>query len=168
MMKLGEMLTKHRNLFLLILLVATLLVSGIANREWLEAASATVDIPVTEVSAQPAGAVESYRQQRDAQAKSDMDALQALCDQTQLDTKTREDAAARLQSIVECRQAQSALEGALLGSSLHPCVAVVSDGIVTIVTGKSTVTEKDTALVLTLAAAHANAAPEDVRIITAK
>lgn len=167
-MKTGEMLTKHRNLFLLILLVATLLVSGISNRERLEAAAVSVDIPVTEVSAQPSGALETYRQQRDAQAKSDMEALQALCSQTQLDSKTREDAAARLQVIIDERQAQSALEGALLGSSLYPCVAVVSEGSVTIVTEKSNVIDKDTALVLTLAAAHAGAAPEDVRIITAK
>lgn len=167
-MKSGELLTKHRNLFLLILLVATLLVSGIANRERLEAASATVDIPVTEVSSRPSSALETYRQQRDADAQSDMAALSALCAQEQLDAQTREDAAARLQTITESRQAQSALEGALLGSSLYPCVAVVSDGSVTIVTEKSAVTDKDTALVLTLAAAHASVQPQDVRIITAK
>lgn len=167
-MKLGELLTKHRNLFLLILLVATLLVSGMANRERLEAASTTVNIPVTEVSAHPSGALETYRQQRDSDTQSDMAALEVLCAQELLDAQTREDAAARLQIITENRQAQSALEGALLGSSLYPCVAVVSDGSVTIVTEKSAVTDKDTALVLTLAAAHASAQPQDVRIITAE
>lgn len=167
-MKLGEQLTKHRNLFLLILLVATLIVSGIANRERLEAASTTVDIPVTEVSAKPSGALETYRQQRDADTKSDVAALEALCAQEQLDAQTREDAAVRLQSIIENRQTQSALEGALLNSSLYPCVAVVSGDSVTIVTEKSAVTDKDTALILTLAAAHANASPENIRIITAK
>lgn len=167
-MKLGEFLTRHRNLFLLILLVATLLVSGVANRERLEAASVTVDIPVTEVSARPSGALETYRQQRDADTQSDIDALHSLCAQEQLDTQTREDAAIRLQSIIQSRQTQSALEGALLNSSLYPCVAVVSENSVTIVTEKSTVTDQDTALALTLAAAHAGASPEQVRIITAK
>lgn len=167
-MRLGELLTRHRNLFLLILLVATLFVSGVANRERLEAASVTVDIPVTEVASRPSGALETYRQQRDEDTQSDMDALEILCGQELLDTQTREDAALRLQSIIRNRQAQSALEGALLNSSLYPCVAVVSEDSVTIVTEKSTVTDQDTALVLTLAAAHTNVKPEQVRIITAK
>ncbi len=168
MTKLGEWLTRHRNLFLLMLLLITLLVSGMANRERLEAASATVDIPVTEVLSQPSSALETYRIQRDQATLADMAALDALCAQTNLDSRTREDAAAKLQSIIDSRQMQTALEGALLDSSLSPCVAVVSGGSVTIVTGKATVTEKDTALVLTLAAAHAGASPENVRIITAE
>ena len=164
-MKLGEMLTKHRNLFLLLLLAATLLVSTFVRRE---NTVPTVSIPVTETAAQASSALEAYRQQRDADAKSDMAALEALCSQATLDERTLADAAAQLQRIIDYRQAQSALEGALLNSSLYPCVAVVSNGNVTIVTEKSTITDKDTALVLSLAAVHAAAAPESVRIITAK
>lgn len=167
-MKLGDMLTKHRNTFLLVLLLVTLLVSGYANREQIRAASVTVDIPVTEVSAQPQDALAAFRQQRDQDALSDIAALENLCSQDNLDDITREEAAAQLQAIIDSRQAQSALEGALLGSSLYPCVAVVTEKAVTIVTGKSTVTDTDSALVLTLATAHAEASPEDVRIITAK
>lgn len=74
----------------------------------------------------------------------------------------------QLQEIIANRQSQSALEGALAGSSLYPCAAVVSGGNVTIVTQKSTVTDKDSALVMSLAAAHAGVTPEKVRIITAK
>lgn len=168
MNKLGELLTRHRNAFLLALLITTLAVSGYANQERLQAASATVSIPVTEVSAQPVSALEAYRQQRDQTALTDMAALEKLCAQTTLDAPTRESAAAQLQEIIDARQSQSALEGALAGSSLSPCVAVVSGGSVTIVTEKATVTDKDCALVLTLAAAHVGAAPENVRIITAK
>ena len=167
MRKAGEMLTKYRNAFLLGLLLLTLILSGYANHERLQAASSTVNIPVTEVLAAPADALESYRQQRDQDALADIAALEKLCAQTTLDDKTREDAAARLQVIIDNRQAQTALEGALTGSSLSPCVAVVQGESVTIVTGKATVTEKDSALVLTLAAAHVGAAPENVRIITA-
>ena len=163
-MRLGEMLTKHRNLFLLLLLAATLLVSTFVHQG---DTVPTVNIPVTETAAQASSALETYRQQRDADAKSDMAALEALCAQATLDEKTLEDAAAQLQRIIDCRQAQTALEGALLNSSLYPCVAVVSNGNVTIVTEKSTITEKDTALVLSLAAVHAAAKPESVRIITA-
>lgn len=167
-MKPGDLLTRHKNLFLLFLLTATLLVSGLTNRERLEAASVTVDIPVTECSAQSHGALEAYRLQRDEDVLTDMAALEALCTQELLDASTREDAAERLQVITQNRQAQSALEGALLNSSLAPCVAVVTQDSVTIVTEKAAVTDKDTALVLTLAAAHAGARPENVRIITAK
>lgn len=165
MMKAGEFLTKHRNAFLLALLTATLAISACASQE--RAATATVDIPITEVAAQALSPLESYRQTRDQEALSDIAALEKLIAQVTLDEDTREAAADRLQEIIDCRQAQSALEGALVSSSLYPCAAVVAGGSVTIVTEKSAVTEKDSALVMTLAAAHAGASPENVRIITA-
>ena len=167
MSNIGEMLTRHRNLFLLALLITTLAVSGYASRQRLQERSATVDIPVTETVAQPQSALDRYRQQRDQEALSDIAALERLIAQATLDESTREAAAAQLQEIIDNRQAQSALEGALSGSSLYPCAAVVSGGSVTIVTQKSTVTDKDSALVMTLAAAHVGVAPENVRIITA-
>lgn len=167
MSNIGEMLTRHRNLFLLALLITTLAVSGYASRQRLQEKAATVDIPVTETVAQPQSALDRYRQQRDQEALSDIAALERLIAQATLDEPTREAAAAQLQEIIDNRQAQSALEGALSGSSLYPCAAVVSGGSVTIVTQKSTVTDKDSALVMTLAAAHAGVAPENVRIITA-
>lgn len=167
MSKIGEMLTKHRNLFLLALLITTLAVSGYANRQRLREGTATVEIPVTEAVAQPQSALDRYRQQRDQEALTDIAALERLIAQAALDEATRDAAAAQLQEIIDNRRAQSALEGALSGSSLYPCAAVVSGGSVTIVTQKSTVTDKDSALVMTLAAAHAGVAPENVRIITA-
>lgn len=168
MKKLGEMLTKHRNIFLLALLITTLAISGAANRERLQTASTTVNIPVTETAAQPLGALEAYRRQRDQDALSDIAALEKLVAQPALDESTREAAAAQLQTVIGSRQAQSAMEGALAGSSLHPCVAVVAGGSVTIVTEKRTVTKKDSALVMTLAEAHAGVSPENIRIITAE
>lgn len=167
MKKAGELLTRHRNLFLLLLLLCTLAVSSAANRERLAEASATVHIPVTSA---PTGVshVETFRQARDEAYRADLAALEALCAQADLDERTRTDAAARMQALIDCRQAETALEGALLNSSLSPCVAVVAGGNVTIVTGKSAVTKADSALVLSLAKAHADAAPECVRIITAE
>lgn len=168
MSKIGDMLTKHRNLFLVALLIATLAVSGYANRQRLREGASTVEIPVTETVAQPQTALERYRQQRDQEALSDIAALERLIAQATLDEDTRDAAVSQLQEIIDHRQAQSALEGALSGSSLYPCAAVVSGGSVTIVTQKATVTDKDSALVMTLAAAHAGVTPENVRIITAK
>ena len=167
-MNLGELLSKHRNAFLLLLLVATLIISGHANREKLQAASSSVNIPVTEVAAQPVSALEAYRKQRDQEALTDIAALEKLIAQPTLDASTREAAADQLQQIIDNRQGQSALEGGLSGSSLYPCVAVISGGSVTIVTEKSAITEKESALVMTLAAAHVGASPEKVRVITTK
>ena len=161
MTKPADLLTRHKNLFLLILLGGTLVISSFTGQK-----TVTVDIPVTQTAAQPIDALTAFRLQRDEDARSDIAALEKLCEQTVLDEQLREDAAIRLQAIIDSRQAQTALEGALTGSSLYPCVAVVTGGSVTIVTEKSTITEKDSALVMTLAAAHAGAAPQDVRIIT--
>lgn len=168
MNQLGKWLTKYRNVFLLALLTLTLVVSGYANQQRVKAASSTVSIPVVETAAQSLSPLETCRQQRDQEALQDMAALEALVNQPLLDEATRESAADHLAVLVGNRQAQSALESALSGSSLHPCVAVVSSGSVTIVTEKSAVTDKDSALVLTLAAAHTGASPENVRIITAE
>lgn len=168
MKKLADLLTKHRNNFLLTLLTATLAVSTMVNQDRLNAASVTVDLPVMSTSSVTLSPLEAYRQQRDQAALNDIAALEKLIGQTTLDEQTRSDASDRLSAIIEARQAQTALEGALLGSSLSPCVAVVAGDAVTIVTGKSTVTDKDTALVLTLAAAHTDVKPQNVRIITAE
>ena len=164
----GKWLTKHRNAFLLGLMTITLVVSGYANQQQVTAASSTVSIPVMETDALSLSPLESCRQQRDQEALQDMTALESLVSQPLLDEATRESAADHLAELVRNRQTQSSLESALAGSSLHPCVAVVSNGSVTIVTEKSAVTDKDSALVLTLAAAHAGASPENVRIITAE
>ena len=167
MKKLGETLTKHRNAFLIALLAVTLAVSGYANQQEASSAPAMVTIPVTETAAQALSPLESYRQARDQQTQADLAALEALIAQTTVDESTRDAAADRLQEIIDARQAQSAMEGALVSSSLYPCAAVISGGSVTIVTEKSAVTDKDSALVMTLAAAHAGVPPENVRIITA-
>lgn len=166
-MKIGEMLTRHRNTFLLALLTATLAVGALTHQDRMDAVP-TVSIPVTQTAARRLSPLEEYRVSRDRQAEADMAALERLCHAEQLDQATRQSAADRLQEIVSNHQAQSALEGALAQSSLYPCVAVVAGGCVTIVTEKTVITEKDSALVLTLCAAHAGIQPENVRIITAE
>ncbi|MBQ8201836.1 MAG: SpoIIIAH-like family protein [Clostridia bacterium] len=167
-MKPADYLTKHRNAFLLLLLLATLYASSMVNRDRIEGSVQTVSIPVTESSAVPLSKLEAYRQQRDNATLADIAALQALCEQTTLEKQTREDAAQQLQDIISQRQAQLDLEGALLESDLSPCVAVVSSQSVTIVTEKASLTDRDSALVMTLAAAHTSVSPANVQIITAE
>lgn len=163
MNKLGVLLTRHRNAFLLTLLATTLALSSLAGQP---SPPATVDIPVTEAAAAPVSALEAYRLQRDQDTLADIAALEELIAQPLLDASTRENAAGRLQEIIDCRQAQSALEGALVSSSLAPCVAVIAENCLTIVTEKADITSRDSALILTLAAAHASVKPENIRIIT--
>ena len=163
MNKLGVLLTKHRNAFLLTLLATTLAFSSLAGQS---APPVTEEIPIIETAASPTSPLQAYRLQRDQDTLADIAALEALIAQPLLDASTREDAADRLQETIDCRQAQSALEGALVSSSLAPCVAVIADGSLTIVTEKATITDRDSALILTLAAAHASVKPENIRIIT--
>lgn len=164
--RLTEFVVKRRNALLFALLFTTLCVSGMANRLRLEASPATVDIPVVAAAKAEESALEVFRRERDEDTLRSMSALEALVGQENLEKSTREAAAAQLQEIVAARQAQTAIEGALVNSSLSPCAAVVSGGCVTIVTEKTSVTEQDTALVLTLAFAHADST--NVRIITAE
>ena len=166
MNRLGDLLTKHRNIFLAALLLTTLIVSGASQQERLR--TSTVEIPVMAVSTPAVSALETYRQQRDADALADIAALEKLIAQPNLDAQTLNAAADQLQRIIDARQAQTALEGALSGSSLAPCVAVIAGDALTIVTDKAAITDKDSALALTLAAAHAGVRPENVRIITAE
>lgn len=168
MKKAGEFLTRHRNLFLLALLLTTLCISSAANRQRLEEARETTALPVMKTESQPSAAVSAYIDERDAAHQRDVAALTALCAQDGLDAQTLQDAAERLMQLTANREAQQALEDALAGSSLAPCAAVVSGGSVTIVSSKADVTDEDAALVMTLAAAHAGVPPENVRIITAE
>ncbi len=168
-MKFAELLTKHRNLFLLILLMGTLCASSIANRHRLEEAAETVSIPVISSGETEAlSPLEAYRRARDQAYLSDKASLEALCAQDEIDRLLREDASEQLATLVAQHQSAIALEGALLSSELAPCVAVVTGHSVTIVTEKTELTDRDTALVLSLAKTHADASPGSVQIIPAE
>lgn len=156
-------ITRHRNLLLVMLLTATLAVSSAANRRRLEEAQQTTALPVMQTES----AISVYRADRDGSYLTDVEALQAVSADTTLEATTREAAAARLTQLIADREAEAALETALSQTSLAPCAAVVSGGSVTIVTEKASITQEDSALAITLAAAHAGAEAADVRIITA-
>ncbi|MCH5286742.1 MAG: SpoIIIAH-like family protein [Christensenellaceae bacterium] len=162
----GDFMTRHRNLLLILLLLVTMVVSSLANQERIAQEAATVSLPVVEPYSEPAGKIELFRQQRDAASLQDMAALQTLVDQEQLDQQTRAEAAAQLRALVDTREKQLALEGALLESGLSPCVAVISAGQVTIVTEKTVLTDDETALLMTMAQLHAGALPAQVSVIT--
>lgn len=163
-----ELIRKHRNILLLASLLLTLAVSWFATNKRLVEASATVSLPVEPVSAAPSSKLEQFRTRREAAFAADAASLQALCGQENLSNSTREDAARQLQQLISTREKQLALEGALTQSGLSPCVAVLSEGSVTLVTDKPTLSDGESALVLTLAQAHTGVVPSGVRVMTAE
>lgn len=162
----GDFLIRHKNLLIVLLLLVTMTVSSLANQERLAEEAATVSLPLTEPSDVPLGKLEQFRQQRDAESLRDMAALQSLIAQEELDSQTREAAAAQLRDLVDVREKQLALEGALLESGMYPCVAVVSAGHVTLVTEKADLSDDENTLLLTMAQLHASAPPNAVSVMT--
>lgn len=161
-----KFIQKNLNYLLLACLLVTLTVSYFVTQERLQEAAATVSLPVEQATASPVSRLEEFRTRRDETLLADMAALQSLCDQENLAEQTREDAASQLQALISTREAQLALEGALTQSGVYPCVAVITQGSVTIVTEKETLSDGESALVMTLAQAHAGVAPSGVRVMT--
>lgn len=162
----GELIRKNLNAILIVVLLVTMVVSYAANQRRLSAETSTVSLPVVSVTTSPS-ALEEYRRRREDTALQDMAALQALCESDKTDEATRADAASQLQLLITRREQQSALEGALIQSGLAPCVAVITEGSVTVVTGKEHISDAESALVMTLVQTHTGVKPAGVRIMTA-
>ena len=88
-----------------------------------------------------------------------------LLERDDLDAQTLEDVAAALQRLVTWNEEELALEGALTKSRISPCLAVRSEGMVTVVTEKESLSEGESALLLTLCEAHTGVSPEGVKVI---
>lgn len=161
-----EFLKKHRNALLLAALLLTLTASCLAQQHRLQHSVPTVALPVETAAPPHAGTLESFRRQREAAHLSDVAALQALCEADNVDAAIRSDAALQLQAMVQRHEQQLALEGALASSGVQPCVAVINEGSVTVVTDRHTLSEGETALILTLAQVHAGVSPSGVRVAT--
>lgn len=167
-MKKLHFISRHRNLFVVSLLCTALVISSAVSQRRLESEYPVTSLPVMKTNAAAQHPVAAYIDERDAAYQRDVAALTALCAAESIDSRTRNEAAQTLSRLVSDHAAQSALEEALAESILAPCAAVVSGGSVTIVTARTEVTQEASALALTLAAAHADAKPGDVRILTAE
>lgn len=164
----AEKLIRHRNWLLFAVLLTTMLVSCLATIRRLEEETKPVSLPVMQTISTTASALEQFRQERDETAAGDLARLQQLSENAAVDQQLREDAAEQLQQMIDRRERQTALEGALTMSGIAPCVAVITGGSVTIVTEKETLTEGESALVVTLAGVHAGIEPSGVRVMTGK
>ena len=72
------------------------------------------------------------------------------------------------QGVLSAYEEELALEGALTKSRLSPCVAVRSEGMVTVVTEKEGLSEGESALLLTLCETHCGVAPSGVKVLCAE
>lgn len=124
-----------------------------------------VSLPVLTDAQESVDAFESFREKREEERKADRASLEKLLERDDLDAQTLEDAAAALQRLVTWNQEELALEGALTKSRISPCLAVRSEGMVTVVTEKESLSEGESALLLTLCEAHTGVPPEGVKVI---
>ena len=124
-----------------------------------------VSLPVLTTTQEVTDAFESFRAEREEERKADRASLEKLLERDDLDAQTLEDVAAALQRLVTWNEEELALEGALTKSRISPCLAVRSEGMVTVVTEKESLSEGERALLLTLCEAHTGVSPEGVKVI---
>ena len=163
---------KHRNLIFLCVLLLTLAGSYLWNQYQLEGVK-TVLLPVTRMEGEGAtptpsiskAPLSAYQEKREATRQADMAALQTLAANERVDQTARDQAQDELLEVIRCRESELAIEGALTGAGLAPCVAVVQRGAVTVLVGKKELTQTEATMILTLSAAHSGEAPENIRIM---
>lgn len=163
---------KHKNLIFLCVLLLTLAGSYLWNQYQLGELK-TVSLPISRtdgigatttptVSKTP---LKQYQEKREATRQADMAALQTLVSNEKVDQAARNQAQEELQEMIHCRENELAIEGALTGAGLAPCVAVVQRGAVTVLVEKKELTQTEATMILTLATAHTGEVPENIRIM---
>lgn len=163
---------KHKNLFFFGVLLLTLAGSYLWNQYQMSPAR-TVSLPLSRTEGKtpaPTAAVtktplNAYQEKREAARQADMASLQTLAANEKVDQAARDQAQEELLEIIRCRETELAIEGALTGAGLAPCVAVVQRGAVTVLVEKKELTQTEATMILTLAAAHSGEAPENIRIM---
>ena len=165
-------LKKHKNLIFLCVLLLTLAGSYLWNQYQLGELK-TVSLPISRTDgggATPTPSVlktplAQYQEKREATRQADMAALQTLVSNEKVDQAARDQAQEELQEMIRCRESELAIEGALTGAGLAPCVAVVQRGAVTVLVEKKELTQTEATMILTLTTAHTGEVPENIRIM---
>lgn len=165
-------LKKHRNLIFLSVILLTLAGSYLWNQYQLQE-SQLVSLPITRTDggvATPTAVVsktplKEYQEKRETTRKEDMAALEALAANEKADELVRDQANGQLLELIKCRESELAIEGALTGAGLAPCVAVVQRGAVTVLVEKKELTQTEAAMILNIATAHSGEASENIRIL---
>ena len=165
-------LKKHRNLIFLSVILLTLAGSYLWNQYQLQGAQ-TVSLPITRTNGGNTATtvtgsktpLKEYQEKREAVRKEDIAVLNALALNEKLDQTARDQAQGELLELIHCRDSELAIEGALTGAGLAPCVAVVQRGAVTILVEKKELTQTEAAMILNVASAHSGEAAENIRIM---
>ena len=95
-----------------------------------------------------------------------MQTLQHLLDGNAGSTAFLADVSEQLSAIVAAREAELAIEGALIGGGFSPCLAVVSPASVTVIVSRESLTRGEAALIMTLCESHTNQSLENIKIMT--
>ena len=146
-------------------IVCCLLVCGALLLKIHAAGSRAIVLPQAASQTEAVDTFAAYQTRRDEERKTDRAALEKLLERNDLDTASRQDATATLARIVDWNEQELALEGALTKSRLSPCIAVRSEGMVTVVTDRAELSEGESALLLTLCETHCGVSPEGVKVI---
>jgi hypothetical protein len=163
---------KHKNLIFLCVLLLTLAGSYLWNQYQLGELK-TVSLPISRTEGggtAPATSVvktplAAYQEKREATRQTDMAALETLAANEKVDQAARDQAQEELREVIRCRESELAIEGALTGAGLAPCVAVVQRGAVTVMVEKKELTQTEATMILTLTTAHTGEVPENIRIM---
>lgn len=164
---------KHKGLLSLVILcliLALLYATYMLSKTRIE--QAAINLPVQKVSSDvklsPASvsSLEDYREKREATRQEDMRTLQTLLDSSAGNADFLADVAQQLAQTVASREAEIAIEGALMGGGFSPCLAVVAPGSVTVIVSRDSLTRGEAALILTLCEKHTSELPENIKIMT--
>lgn len=123
--------------------------------------STDLQLPKTSLSE-----LETYQAKREQTRQEDIQTLQRLLDGNAGTTAFLADVSAQLSAIVSAREAELAIEGALLGGGFSPCLAVVTPTSVTVIVSRESLTRGEAALIMTLCESHTNQSLENIKIMT--
>lgn len=107
----------------------------------------------------------SERSVREIAYERDTQTLRELTQNQQVSEQTREDAAQRLQTMVESHQTELAIEEALTEAGFSPCLVLLQNGAMTVMVEGVEMDAAQSASILTLCAAHTQIGVENIRIM---
>lgn len=149
------------------LLIAAMLLTAAITWRCLAGDARPLTIPTLTAAEDTLSPLEHFRLERNETELRNMAALELLCAPDQPDETLRHDAAVQLQTLIDARQKQLAMEAILLESGFGACTAVLTNDQLTIVTDTATLTDRDNALLLELSQLHAGVSPQNLRVICA-
>jgi hypothetical protein len=108
----------------------------------------------------------AQRTLREAAYEEDRASLTALSQNPEVAVKTREDAAAQLTLMIAGHQSELGIEEALTAAGFDPCLVLLQNGTLTVMVRAQSLTNTQSATILSLCAAHTQVGVENIRIMT--